>query len=66
MYDFISIEFIRQNLKNTFMIKNILDLLMVNNHYGKHESIEIAKGKNEIPTDWKKAYNQIKRIWRRK
>jgi hypothetical protein len=48
------------------MIKNIIDLLMVREHYGKHESIEIAKGKNELPTDWKKGYNQIKRIWRRK
>ncbi len=66
MYDFISIEFIRQNLKNTFMIKNILDLLMVTEHYNKHESIEIAKGKYELPTNWDKAYNQLKRIWRRK
>jgi hypothetical protein len=39
---------------------------MVSDHYGVHESIEIAKGKNEIPTNWEKAYNQLKRIWRRK
>jgi len=43
------------------MIKNILDLLMINNHYGVHESIEIAKGKNEIPKTWKKGKEQINR-----
>lgn len=48
------------------MIKNILDLLMVRGHYGKHDSIEVAKGKNELPENWDKAYNQLKRIWRRK
>ncbi|CAB4148266.1 hypothetical protein UFOVP520_40 [uncultured Caudovirales phage] len=50
------------------MIKNILDLLMVRGHYGKHEVIEIAKGKNEIPKTWKKGYNQIKRLikWQQK
>jgi hypothetical protein len=48
------------------MIKNILDLLMVTEHYNKHESIEIAKGKNELPTNWDKAYNQLKRIWKKK
>jgi hypothetical protein len=44
------------------MIKNIIDLLMVREHYGKHESIEIAKGKNEIPKTWKKGFRQIKRL----
>lgn len=43
------------------MIKNILDLLMVTDHYGKHESIEIAKGINEIPKTWKKGKEQINR-----
>lgn len=50
------------------MIKNILDLLMVTDHYGKHDSIEIAKGINEIPKTWKKGYRQIKRLikWQQK
>lgn len=48
------------------MIKNILDLLMFTNHYGKHESIEIAKGKNEIQTTIKGGITQIKRIWKTK
>jgi len=50
------------------MIKNILDLLMINNHYGVHESIEIAKGKNEIPKTWKKGFRQINRLikWQQK
>lgn len=50
------------------MIKNILDLLMVTDHYNVHEAIEIAKGKNEIPKSWRKGYKQIKRVikWRQK
>lgn len=43
------------------MIKDIIDLLMIREHYGKHESIEIAKGKNEIPRTWKNGFKQIKR-----
>jgi len=46
------------------MIKEILNLLMVENHYGQSETIEIAKGKYEIPTSWKKGFNQIKRQWK--
>jgi len=37
---------------------------MVENHYGQSETIEIAKGKYEIPTSWKKGFNQIKRQWK--
>lgn len=48
------------------MLKNIIQLLQLHEHYGISENIEIAKGKNEIPTDWKKAYNQMKRIWKTK
>jgi hypothetical protein len=46
------------------MIKEILNLLMIENHYGQSETIEIAKGKYEIPTTWKKGFNQIKRQWK--
>jgi hypothetical protein len=44
------------------MIKEILNLLMLENHYGQSETIEIAKGKYELPNSWSKGFNQIKRI----
>jgi hypothetical protein len=37
---------------------------MLDNHYGQSETIEIAKGKYELPTTWSKAINQIKRQWK--
>ena len=43
------------------MIKEILNLLMISDHYGQSETIEIAKGKYELPNSWKKGFNQIKR-----
>ena len=43
------------------MIKEILNLLMLDSHYGQTETIEIAKGKYELPTTWTKGFNQIKR-----
>jgi hypothetical protein len=43
------------------MIKNILDLLKIDDFYGKTEFIDIAKGRNEIPTTIKAAYKQGKR-----
>jgi hypothetical protein len=43
------------------MIKEILNLLMLDNHYGQSETIEIAKGKYELPNSWSKGFNQIKR-----
>jgi len=50
------------------MIKPILDLLMQNEHYNQSELIEFAKGKQEIPTTWKKGFKQIKRElkWRKR
>lgn len=48
------------------MIKEILNLLMLENHYGQSETIEIAKGKYEFPNTWRKGFNQIKRQWKRK
>ena len=44
------------------MIKEILNLLMMDNHYGQSETIEIAKGKYELPNSWSKGINQIKRL----
>jgi len=49
------------------MIKKIFDLLTEQDHFGRSEMIEIAKGKKEIPTSLKKGLKQIKRIsrWRK-
>jgi hypothetical protein len=44
------------------MIRKIIELLIAEEHYNKSELIEIAKGKNEIPTSFKKGFTQIKRI----
>lgn len=43
------------------MIKNILDLLALNEHYGQSEVIEIAKGKYKRITTIKEFKTQIKR-----
>ena len=49
------------------MVKDVINLLMSNDHFNSSELIEIAKGKNEIPTTLKKGLKQIKRIskWRK-
>jgi len=44
------------------MIKQILDLLAIQDHFNQSEEIEIAKGKYEIPTTWTKGFKQIKRL----
>lgn len=43
------------------MIKNILELLALDEHYGQSELIEIAKGKYQIVRTWKQGFKQIKR-----
>jgi len=43
------------------MIKNILDMLKIDDFYGKSNFIDIAKGKYEIPKTIKGAYKQGKR-----
>ncbi len=43
------------------MIKLIIDALQIDDHYGQSELIEIAKGKYELPTTFKKGFKQIKR-----
>lgn len=43
------------------MIKNILDLLKLNEHLGQSLTIEIAKGKYKAPTTIKEGINKIKR-----
>jgi hypothetical protein len=49
------------------MIRNILDLLQLDNFYGKSENIEIAKGKYQLPTSVKHAIKQGKRkaLWQK-
>ena len=39
----------------------ILELLRIDNFYNESEIIEIAKGKNELPTTWKIGKRQLKR-----
>ena len=46
------------------MIKNILDLLSLHEHYGQSEIIEIAKGKYKLITTWGQVIEQIKRQWK--
>lgn len=46
------------------MIKNILDLLALDEHYGQSEIIEIAKGKYQLVKTWKQGFEQIKRQWK--
>lgn len=46
------------------MIKNILELLALNEHYGQSEVIEIAKGKYKIITSWRQGFEKIKRQWK--
>jgi hypothetical protein len=43
------------------MIKQVISLLMTIDHFNQSELIEIAKGRNEIPKNWKKGFTQIKR-----
>jgi hypothetical protein len=43
------------------MIKNILDLLALDEFYGQSELIEIAKGKYELNNTFKKSVKQLKR-----
>lgn len=46
------------------MIKQIMEMLNSLDHYGQNELIEIAKGKYELPTTFKKGYSQIKRYYK--
>jgi hypothetical protein len=44
------------------MLKNIIQLLQLHDHYGVSENIEIAKGKNELPKTFKKTIPKLKRL----
>ena len=43
------------------MLKNILDLLKLDDYYGVSPYIDIAKGKYEAPVTLKEAINKTKR-----
>jgi hypothetical protein len=45
------------------MIKDIIDLLTVNEYYGVSRKIDIAKGKYAIPYTWGQGWKQLKRIY---
>lgn len=45
------------------MIPKIIDLLQSNEFYNVSETVEIAKGKHEIVTNWRGAKRKIKRLW---
>jgi len=45
------------------MIKNVIELLARGEYYGISEDIEIAKGKYEYITSWKRAWQKIKRLY---
>ena len=46
------------------MIPKIIELLQANDFYNVSETVEIAKGKNEIVTTIKDAKQKFKRQWR--
>jgi hypothetical protein len=48
------------------MITEIIDLLHKDKFYGGGEFIEIAKGKNEMVTNWSGLKRKIKRLWQLK
>lgn len=43
-------------------IKQIIDLLNISDFYKESKEIDIAKGKYQIPHDWKQVRNLLKRI----
>jgi len=43
------------------MIKNIIDLLNINDWYGVSENIDIAKGKYRAVRNWNELKKQLKR-----
>ena len=44
------------------MIQNIIDLLKMNELYGVSQEVDTAKGKYQIPHNWKQVRNLFKRL----
>jgi hypothetical protein len=46
------------------MIKSVIDLLNSSDYYKVSETVDIAKGKYQLPITWKDVKNYIKRrLW---
>jgi hypothetical protein len=48
------------------MIKELVELLNSSDYYGVSERVDIAKGKYQMPVNWKDSFNKIKRHSKRK
>ena len=48
------------------MIRNILTMLTLNEHYNRGENIEIAKGKYELQSTIKGGIKHVIRLWKQK
>ena len=48
------------------MIADIIRLIQADKWEGLSDEVEIAKGKYEIPTTWRKMINLIRRKWQTK
>ena len=48
------------------MIVDIIKELQSKDHFNIGETIEFAKGKNELVTDWSGLKSKIKRLWLKK
>jgi hypothetical protein len=45
------------------MLGNTISILQSNKFYGAGEFTELAKGKNELVSDWRGFKRKVKRIW---
>jgi hypothetical protein len=45
------------------MISDIIKTLQSDDFYGAGDYVEIAKGKNELVTDWRGFKRKTKRVW---
>ena len=48
------------------MISEIINILQSHKFYGVSESVDFAKGSDEMPTTLKKGFKKIKRKWQSK
>jgi hypothetical protein len=47
-------------------MKELIELLNMNEYYGVSENIDFAKGKYQLPYTWKDAWSKIKRHSKKK
>lgn len=48
------------------MIKNVIDILVLDDFYGVSERVDIAKGKYKLPSTLTECGKLLKRIWKSK